>query len=905
MSSNEMNEGEGARPNLMIRGIEVMFPFKPYPAQQATMDKILRCAQHAENALVESPTGSGKSLSILASAISWLKVVHESHGERGLVNAFDDPEVALKPDLSGSNHQGTIIAGEEAIALEAEIESDDAASVESSECSSQEEFMAPKRRMPAGGLRKRRKRRGTGTTTASGTIKEADVNTLQSSGHGYSSSSHVHATSSLTQSQGPTQPEGGVETNRTPKRLPRVFIASRTHSQLNQLLQEYQRSNLPLVPYTYLASRDTYCIHSKVKHAKNKTEECTMLRKAKNRSCHYRGNSKALCDIIPPHGGPPRYVFQEVWSVARFVEVGKKRRSCPYFGSKARVENAQIVFCPYSYLIDPYIRRKMDIQLKGDVVLLDEAHNMEDVCREAASFTLEEQDLEKVVVELKGLLHVREDATKFRALMQVLLELLRWMQTQSCKGSKSAPSAGGGDSFGKSESTWPGVEGLSILENCGFSAHTMHVLWEQFSTVNRERNGEEVTMGGGDIEEGGGAEDEDEKSLSGFAVSFIESFFTVVDLFLSAEGGFIHDYVVVFRREPLVEYGGENRENLSATTSFGGGGYKHKWRSVFCLSCLHPAVAFQSLERSCRSVVLLSGTLSPLDSFQSELGVNFRWTLEAPHVIDTRSQCWVGVIHSVTAGVELNFSHRHSDKLSVQDSLGQAIMGVLEEVRGGVLVFFPSYSLLRRCISRWQLTGQMEQLQRNRMTLTEPQSGSSEHFAKMMDSYSREIREGSGSALLLAVFRGKVSEGMDLADDMCRAVCVVGVPFPFLGDATIKEKREYNDRMRVERACLSGSEWYTLQAFRAVNQAIGRAIRHVHDWGCVFFLDSRYAQRQSVQRLPKWMRQHVRQFPTLPLALQDCRQFYTGHTATSRPAPAALPFFNSNSNSDSAIQLQL
>ncbi len=36
-----------------------------------------------------------------------------------------------------------------------------------------------------------------------------------------------------------------------------------------------------------------------------------------------------------------------------------------------------------------------------------------------------------------------------------------------------------------------------------------------------------------------------------------------------------------------------------------------------------------------------SGTLSPLDSFAGELGIDFPHRLEAPHVINVRKQCLV------------------------------------------------------------------------------------------------------------------------------------------------------------------------------------------------------------------------------------------------------------------------
>lgn len=40
-----------------------------------------------------------------------------------------------------------------------------------------------------------------------------------------------------------------------------------------------------------------------------------------------------------------------------------------------------------------------------------------------------------------------------------------------------------------------------------------------------------------------------------------------------------------------------------------------------------------------------------------------------------------------------------------------------------------------------------------------------------------------GGAVMFAVARGKVSEGLNLPDDLCRCVIIVGVPFPNLKDA--------------------------------------------------------------------------------------------------------------------------
>jgi len=53
---------------------------------------------------------------------------------------------------------------------------------------------------------------------------------------------------------------------------------------------------------------------------------------------------------------------------------------------------------------------------------------------------------------------------------------------------------------------------------------------------------------------------------------------------------------------------------------------------------------------------------------------------------------------------------------------------------------------------------------------------------------------------------------------------------------------------------LSGAEWYSQQAHRAVNQAIGRVIRHKEDFGAILFLDSRFSEPRHQLGVSKWIR---------------------------------------------------
>ncbi len=68
------------------------------------------------------------------------------------------------------------------------------------------------------------------------------------------------------------------------------------------------------------------------------------------------------------------------------VNLGQKHDVCPYYLSKELQQTADIIFMPYNYLVDPEIRRNLTLSLQDAVLIFDEAHNLESICADAASF---------------------------------------------------------------------------------------------------------------------------------------------------------------------------------------------------------------------------------------------------------------------------------------------------------------------------------------------------------------------------------------------------------------------------------------------------------------------------------------------------------------------------------------
>ena len=109
---------------------------------------------------------------------------------------------------------------------------------------------------------------------------------------------------------------------------------------------------------------------------------------------------------------------------------------------------------------------------------------------------------------------------------------------------------------------------------------------------------------------------------------------------------------------------------------------------LFCLPDLFFLTVFQAFSdlSVCRSIVLTSGTLSPINSFESELGVPFPIKLEANHVIEDK-QVWVGAVGQGPRGGTLEAVYRSVETLQFQDELGDLVLRVCQ-VKGVNLCTF-------------------------------------------------------------------------------------------------------------------------------------------------------------------------------------------------------------------------
>jgi len=290
------------------------------------------------------------------------------------------------------------------------------------------------------------------------------------------------------------------------------------------------------------------------------------------------------------------------------------------------------------------------------------------------------------------------------------------------------------------------------------------------------------------------------------------------------------------------------------------------------LWCFSPGFSMGRLAKlGARSIILTSGTLSPLQATAEEIGLDFPVRLENQHIV-TSSQVWCGVMGSGPDGTTLNSSYNTRNDPKYLSALGQIVIMILKIVPKGVLVFFPSYGLLNSVREFWQNSGIWSRIDNVKKIVVEPQK--KEALSITMNEYYDEIRTGRG-ACFMAVCRGKVAEGLDFADNNGRAVLVTGLPYPPFKDARVELKRQFlDDQLKVKKGNMTGQKWYQLEAFRATNQAVGRVIRHSRDYGAVIFLDNRFGDTTARNCLSKWLQPHFAKYNSLGPAIKNLASFF-------------------------------
>jgi len=109
--------------------------------------------------------------------------------------------------------------------------------------------------------------------------------------------------------------------------------------------------------------------------------------------------------------------------------------------------------------------------------------------------------------------------------------------------------------------------------------------------------------------------------------------------------------------------------------------------------------------------------------------------------------------------------------------------------------------------------------------------------------------------------------GINFSDELARCVVVLGMPYSNVKSPDLIEKMSHYDRVsRVKKCNFNGKEYYENICMKAVNQAIGRSIRHKNDYATILLVDSRFSIPKNVARLSGWIKKRVKNLERFEIA---------------------------------------
>lgn len=81
-----------------------------------------------------------------------------------------------------------------------------------------------------------------------------------------------------------------------------------------------------------------------------------------------------LCKILPYKGHLQS--SSEMIPKSTVFFKGRRMKACPYYTSRLSLPLAEVVVLPYNILLHRAMREASGIRLEGNIVLIDEAHNL-------------------------------------------------------------------------------------------------------------------------------------------------------------------------------------------------------------------------------------------------------------------------------------------------------------------------------------------------------------------------------------------------------------------------------------------------------------------------------------------------------------------------------------------------
>ncbi|CAC5411576.1 DDX11 [Mytilus coruscus] len=938
------------------------FPFQPYDIQEDFMSRLYECIELGKIGIFESPTGTGKSLSIICGALKWLRDFQEKQkAELKRLEELEMKITAKKTDgdefdwISEFKHKKEKEENLKKIIEEQEVLRKHELKIKDLKSDLKAKVIKRKRTVLEDEFDSLIK-------TASKDIQIAYQNEVDETEN---QSDEVCNDEELIVDYDSDR-ENDLEDNcneESEEHVTKIYFCSRTHSQLSQFVREVIKS-----PYgddirvVSLGSRQNLCINPAVTRLKALSlmnEVCLDLQKNKPTPREPSGEAAAKkkkkggvsCPYYrqDPMSDFKNKILLEAMDMEQIVIAGKQAKACPYYGTRYAIPLAELVVLPYNTLLHKSTREACGIRLDGNIVIIDEAHNLletinnihilyvlhykqvcpthykqvcpthykqvcptyykqvcpthykqvcpthykqvcpthyKQVCPtyyKQVSPTYYKQVCPHIINRFINIINRYRSRLKAKNLLYIKQILYILSCLIKCIDGKTGISG--------EQQTTETVETKLITVNTFLNHSHLDntnlfkiLVYCKVSMISKKLNGFAEKYQDTEVPI------KKEEKKSGVS-NFLKEITQVEQKPNDVPSNIPKQQEEIVLRSPLMHIEGF----LDALTNADKDGrivvskQPLVSQSSMKFLLLNPAVHFADIVKNVKSVIVAGGTMQPIDEFKHQLfhsaGVTPSRIMEysCGHVIPEENLKAFSV-ETGPSGIPLDFTFQSRENPKLLTELGNALVNACQIVPGGIVCFFPSYEYQRLVYTHWERLGTLIQIGKKKRIFQEPKRAG--FVDKVLDEYTRCVQKNvlssAGSqtgAILFCVVGGKMSEGINFSDDLGRMIIMVGLPYPNIKSPELQEKMSYlNANYEPDsQGRQPGQVHYENICMKAVNQSIGRAIRHKGDYAVILLLDKRYSRGNVSSKFPDWISKCLVKTEKYGQVVSSVARFFASH----------------------------
>uniref|UniRef100_A0A8C0MC78 DNA 5'-3' helicase n=1 Tax=Canis lupus familiaris TaxID=9615 RepID=A0A8C0MC78_CANLF len=529
-----------------------------------------------------------------------------------------------------------------------------------------------------------------------------------------------------------------------PLEVTKLIYCSRTVPEIEKVIEElrkllnfYEKQEGEKLPFLGLAlsSRKNLCIHPEVmplRFGKDVDGKCHSLTASYVRAQYQQDSSLPHCRFYEEFDVHGRQVPLPagIYNLDDLKALGQRQGWCPYFLARYSILHANVVVYSYHYLLDPKIAELVSKELaRKAVVVFDEAHNIDNVCIDSMSVNITRRTLDRCQGNLetlqKTVLRIKETdeqrlREEYRRLVEGLREASAARETDAHLANPVLPDEVLQEAVPGSIRTAEHFLGFlrRLLEYVKWRLRVQHVVQESppaFLSGLAQR----VCIQRKPLRF---CAERLRSLLHTLEIADLADFspLTLLANFATLVSTYAKGFTIII--EPF-----DDRTPTIANP-------------ILHFSCMDASLAIKPVFERFQSVIITSGTLSPLDIYPKIL--DFHPVTMATFTMTLARVCLCPmIIGRGNDQVAISSKFETREDIAVIRNYGNLLLEMSAVVPDGIVAFFTSYQYMESTVASWYEQGILENIQRNKLLFIETQDGAETSVA--LEKY-QEVGGGVG-----------------------------------------------------------------------------------------------------------------------------------------------------------------